>query len=148
MFFLQYSFFQNAIIGGVLSSVLCSLLGVFVVQRKMSFLGSGLSHSALGGVGLALLLGAEPLFIAIPFTIAVGLLITLLKEKTVLEQDTSIGIMFSAATALGIIFLALKDGYVGDAYSYLFGSILAISTLDIAISLAFTAITIVFLYFF
>jgi zinc transport system permease protein len=132
-------------IGGVLISIICSLLGVFVVQRKMSFLGSGLAHSTLGGVGLALLLGFEPLYMALPFTIVINLLITLIKERTILETDTSIGIMFSGATALGILFLSLKQGYVGDGYSYLFGSILGIALSDVIITAIFVIITLIFI---
>ncbi|MDR0926489.1 MAG: metal ABC transporter permease [Ignavibacteria bacterium] len=139
-------FLQNALIAGIAISITCSLLGVFLVQRKMSFLGSGLSHSALGGIGLAILLGIEPMYVALPFTVLVSLLITLVNERTKLEMDTSIGILFSAATALGIIFIAQSSGYVGDAYSYLFGSILGVTPMDIVVAIAFTAITIAFMW--
>lgn len=141
----QYAFFTKAIIAGILISIICSLIGTFIVQRKMSFLGNGLAHSALGGVGLALLLNVEPLYVAIPFTIVINLLINLIKEKTSITADTSIGIMFATATALGIIFLNFKEGYVGDGYSYLFGSILAVNSTDIIITLITTIITLIFI---
>ena len=141
--FFEYEFIRNSITVGILISIVCSMLGVFIVQRKMSFLGSGLSHSALGGIGLGLLLGIEPLFIAIPFTLIVSLLITLLNEKTKIELDTSIGILFSASIALGIIFIAMKNGYSSDAYSYLFGSVLAISNIDVFISMLIVLLTVI-----
>ncbi len=141
--FFQYEFVQRAVVAGLLISLMSSVLGIFVVQRKMSFLGSGLSHSALGGVGLGIFLGIEPVFIAVPFTLVVALLIFVLREKTKLEIDTSIGVFFSASMALGIIFVASSSGFVGDAYSYLFGSILAISNTDVL--LAFITTIVIFI---
>ncbi len=137
--FLQYEFIQRALIAGTFVSLLCSVLGIFVVQRKMSFLGSGLSHSALGGIGMGILLGIDPMTAAIPFTILAALLIILLKNRTNLEIDTSIGILFSASVAAGIILISIKAGYTSDAYSYLFGSILAISSSDVVASLILTS---------
>lgn len=142
----SYTFMQYAIIAAIIISVICSLFGVFVVQRKMSFLGSGLAHSALGGVGLALLLGIEPLYITLPFTIIIGIIITLINQRTKIEIDTSIGIMFSLATALGIIFISQTNGYVGDVNSYLFGSILGVSTTDIILSIIAVIISVIYLY--
>ena len=129
--FLRYDFMRMALITGILVGILSGMLGVFVVQKKMSFLGNGLSHSALGGIGLGILLGIEPMFIAVPFVIIISILMFLIKEKTKLEIDSSIGIISSASIALGIVFISLKTGYVADAYSFLFGSILAISRLDV-----------------
>jgi len=122
---------QRALIGGILISLLASYYGVFVVQRGLSFMGSGLAHAAFGGVALGLLVSIEPLWIAIPFTILVAIGITWVKERTDLSGDTAIGIFFSVSMALGIIFLFLHQNYSDDAFTYLFGSILAISWLDI-----------------
>ena len=125
------TFFQNALIAGILVGFLGSFYGVFVVQRRMSFLGNGLAHAAFGGVALGLLLQFEPLWIALPFTVIVAVLITFLKEKTTLEIDTSIGIFFALSMALGIVFLSFKKDYSVDAFSYLFGSILMVQKDDI-----------------
>ena len=140
--FLSATFMQNALIAGALIGFLGSYYGVFVVQRKMSFLGSGLSHAAFGGVALGILLGVEPLVMALPFTILVGMLIVWLEDKTKLSSDTSIGILFSVAVALGIVFMAMKTGYAADAYTYLFGSILAVYTSDLIIISILSIITI------
>lgn len=131
-----YPWFQNAALGGMIVGVLSSYLGVFVVQRRMAFLGSGLSHAAFGGVALGLLLNAQPLWVAVPFTIAVGLAIVWVREHAGLTGDTTIGIFFAASMALGIVFLSLTDGYVADAFTYLFGSILSVSRGDVAIAAA------------
>ncbi len=126
-----FPFMQRALIAGVLVGFIGSYYGVFIVQRRMSFLGSGLAHAAFGGVALGLLLNTEPLWIALPFTIIVSAGILFIRDKTRLEADTSIGIFFAISMALGIIFLALKGNYATDAFTYLFGSILAVHTEDL-----------------
>ncbi len=127
-------FIQRAAIAGVLIGFVTSYYGVFIVQRKLSFLGSGLAHSAFGGAALGLLLETEPLWVALPFTIIISILIVYLKEKSKLSGDTSVGILFSVAVALGIIFLSLKKGYTNDAFTYLFGSILSVQKIDLIFS--------------
>jgi zinc transport system permease protein len=128
---LQHAFMVRALIAGLLVGALASYYGVFVVQRKMSFLGSGLAHAAFGGVALALLLQAEPLVVAIPFTVAVALAVNWVRANTRLAADTAIGVFFAVAVALGIIFLSLRNTYTYDAFAYLFGSILSISSADL-----------------
>lgn len=129
------AFIQRAAVAGVLIGFVTSYYGVFIVQRKLSFLGSGLAHSAFGGAALGLLLETEPLWVALPFTIIISILIVYLKEKSKLSGDTSIGILFSLSVALGIIFLSLKKGYTSDAFTYLFGSILSVQKIDLIFSL-------------
>lgn len=136
-------FMLRALAAGALVGFLSGYYGVFIVQRKMSFLGSGLSHSAFGGVALGLLLGAEPLIVAIPFTVLVSIAIVWLREKTELGSDTAIGILFSVSVALGIVFLSMRDSYTTDAFAYLFGSILAVFPSDLWVTSALTAITVI-----
>ncbi len=131
---LSYPFFQRALIAGILVGFLAGYYGVFIVQRGLSFLGSGLAHAAFGGVALGILLGMEPLWIAVPFTVVVAIGITWVREKTTLGRDTAVGIFFSVSMALGIIFLALKRDYSADAFSYLFGSILSVRNTDLWIT--------------
>ena len=128
---LDQPFIQRALVAGVLVAWLGSYFGAFVVQRGLSFLGDGLAHAAFGGVALALLLGIEPLWVAVPFTVAVALAITWVRERTRLGADTTVGIFFSVSVALGVVFLSLKRGYTADAFTFLFGSILAVSGVDL-----------------
>ncbi|MEE4310567.1 MAG: metal ABC transporter permease [candidate division KSB1 bacterium] len=139
--FLSMPFMQRALIGGMLVGFLASYYGVFVVQRGLSFLGSGLAHAAFGGVALGLLLNTEPLWIALPFTVLVALAIVWVREKTELGNDTAVGIFFAVSMALGIIFLFLKKEYTTDAFTYLFGSILAVTQRDIWITGGMVLIT-------
>jgi zinc transport system permease protein len=130
---IQMPFMQRALIAGVLVALLSSYYGVFVVQRGLSFLGDGLAHAAFGGVALGLLLGLEPLHVAIPFTVVVAIGIVWVQQRTQLGSDTAIGVFFSVAMALGVVFIALKTDYAADAMTYLFGSILAVTRNDLFI---------------
>lgn len=136
-------FMQRAMIAGLLIGAITGFFGVFVVQRKLSFLGSGISHAAFGGVSLGILLGIEPMITAVPFSLIVAYLIVFIKNRTKLGSDTTIGILFSVAMALGIIFLAFNENYSADAYSYLFGSILSVFNLDLIIIGILSVITLV-----
>ncbi len=124
-------FMQRALLAGVLVGIMTSYLGVFVVQRRLSFLGSGLAHAALGGVALGIFLGLEPLAIAVPFTVVIALGIGWLQSRTAIAGDTAIGVLFSLSVALGVILLALKGSYTSSAFTYLFGSVLAVGPADL-----------------
>ncbi len=128
---LSLSFIQRALVAGVIVAAIAGFLGSFVVQRRLSFLGDGLAHAAFAGVALSLLLGAGPLVVAVPFAILVALGITWVREKSSLGEDTAIGIFFAFSVALGVLFMSLRKGYTADALSYLFGSILAVTSADL-----------------
>lgn len=140
---LTLPFMQRALLAGVLVGILASYYGVFVVQRGLSFLGSGLAHAAFGGVALGLLLETEPLWVAVPFTVLVALGITWVRDRTTLGADTAVGVFFSVAVALGVVFLSLRREYSADAFSYLFGSILAVVPSDLWMTSALVLLTLV-----
>lgn len=137
---LSYPFMQRALVGGILVGAMASYLGVFVVQRRLSFLGAGLSHAAFGGIALGLLLRFEPLTVAVPFTLVVALAINWVRRHTRLAGDTAVGVFFAVAVALGLVFLSLRQQISTDAFAYLFGSILAVSNTDIGVALAMSAV--------
>jgi zinc transport system permease protein len=128
---LELPFMQRALEAGLLLGLALSFYGVFVVQRGLAFLGDGLAHAAFGGVALGLLLGAEPLWVALPFTLAVALVIGWLRQRTGLAGDTVIGVCFAFSVALGIVFMSLRQTYSQDAMAYLFGSIMAVTSADL-----------------
>jgi zinc transport system permease protein len=139
---LTYPFMQRALAAGVLVGGLASYYGVFVVQRRLSFLGVGLAHAAFGGVALGLLVGAEPLAVAAPFTVATALAIHVTSARGAVSGDTAVGIFFAVAIALGVVFLALRQTYAADAFAYLFGSILAVEALDLWLMGALALLTV------
>ena len=128
---LSLPFLQRALLAGVVVGALGSYYGVFVVQRRLSFLGVGLSHAAFGGVALGLLLQVNPLWTALPCTVAVALGITWVTHHSVVSSDTAIGVFFAAAMAGGVVLLTFKQSYTTDAFAYLFGSILAVRPADL-----------------
>lgn len=128
---LQLPFMRRALVAGVIVGGLASYYGVFVVQRRLSFLSVGLSHAAFGGVALGLLLQVNPLWTALPFTVVVALGITAVTHRSTVSGDTAVGVFFAAALALGVVLLTFKQSYTTDAFTYLFGSILAVQPTDL-----------------
>lgn len=124
--FLSAGFFQRALMAGVLVSLLCGVLSIFVILRRLAFIGVGLSHSAFGGVALGFLLGVNPLWTGIGFSVLVALLIEWAQTHTRVEADTAIGIFFASSMALGLVFLQLSRTYNVDVFGFLFGNILAV----------------------
>ena len=127
---------QRAMLAGVIVGLLCSVLSLFVVLKRLSFVGAGISHSAFGGVALGFLLNIEPTWTAAFFCILIALLIGLIKQRGKIQEDTVIGIFFAATMAFGILLVGLSKRYNMDLFGYLFGNILAISASDVKIVVA------------
>ena len=128
---LSYGFMQRALVAGVLVGLLCGVLGFFVVLKRMSFIGVGISHSAFGGIAIGVLCGVEPLIAAAIFATLVAWGIGWLSRAGRLHEDTSIGILFSSAMALGVALISLSRTYQVDLFGYLFGNILSVSAGDL-----------------
>src|SRR5262252_4275488 len=108
---LSYGFMQRAMAAGVLVGALCGVLGFFVVLKRLSFIGVGISHSAFGGIAIGVLLGIDPLLAAAVFSTGVAWAIGWLARKGRLHEDTAIGILFSSAMALGVALVSLSSSY-------------------------------------
>lgn len=139
-------FMQRAMIAGVLVGGLCALLGVFIVQRGLSFLGDGLAHAAFGGIALGLLLGASvehATWVALPFTGLVAIGIAFVLRRGNLRGDVATGVFFAVSFALGVLFLGLRPASAPpvNVETVLFGSILAISPSDLLVVAAVTLAT-------
>lgn len=131
---LSHGFMQRALLASVGLAVLAGAMSPLVVQRRMAFLGSGLAHAAFAGAALGLWLPVDAFWIAAPYTVLVALSIQWLRERTPLEADTVIGVVFAVSMALGIILVAVRrDAMMTDAWSLLFGSILAVRNADLAV---------------
>jgi zinc transport system permease protein len=122
---------QKAFMAGILISLLTGLISVFIVLRKMSFIGAGISHAAFGGVAIGFFAGVNPLFTAIIYSIMVAIGIESTGRTGRISEDVSIGIFYSVSMALGVALVSISDSYNVDLFGYLFGNILAISQTDI-----------------
>lgn len=128
----HYEYMHRALLAGSIISIVLGLTGIFVVLKRMSFIGVGISHSAFGGIAFGYLAGLDPILCAVVFSFLVGILIAVIsKSKKKLEEDTLIGVFFSLSMALGILFIGLRQGYNVDLFGYLFGSILTVSIKDL-----------------
>lgn len=146
---LSYGFGQRALVGGILVAITCSVVSFFVVVRRMAFVGMGISHAAFGGVAIGILAGINPIVAAGAFCSAVAIGIGWVSKKGKLHEDTTIGVLFAAAMAMGVVLVRLANAYNLDLMSYLFGSILTMSWGDV-IALAVLSVLVlsfVFLFF-
>ncbi len=128
---LENRFLQYAILAGLLSSVLCGIIGVIVVEKKLVMMSGGIAHTAYGGVGLGYLLGIEPVYGAFAFALAAAAGMGFIKRRGTFRSDVIIGLFWSFGMALGILFISLTPGYAPDPSSYLFGNILSVSAGDL-----------------
>ncbi len=127
----QYAFMQRALVGGVVVGLLSAVIGVYIVLRGMSFIGAGVAHASFGGVALGFLLEVNPLWAAVAFCLAVAWGIGLVTRRGGIKEDTAVGIFFASTMAFGVLLIGLMKGYNADLFSYLFGSILAITRSDL-----------------
>src|SRR3972149_2055590 len=146
---LSYGFLQRALIASGIIGTLCSIIGVFVILKGLSFIGAGTAHAAFAGVVLAYLLGINPLALAILFGLITVWITGIMEEKGKMKLDVSIGILYTSTMALAILFIGFMKTYNAEIYGYLFGSILSVTTTDIWIItvLGFSVLTTVFLFF-
>jgi zinc transport system permease protein len=149
---IHYAFLQRALLAGTLIAVLCSVLGVFLVLRRLSLIGDGLSHVTFGSVALALLLGFQSVYTslaAIPCVLIAAIGILKIAEKARIYGDAAIGIVSSLGIAFGILLASLAGGFNVDLFSYLFGNILSISRAELLVTASLFVVvllTVTFLY--
>lgn len=133
----SYGFIQRALLAGILIGVLCAVLGVFLVLRRLSLIGDGLAHVTFGSVALALfagLQGAAMLLVSLPVVLLASLGILKLAARARLGGDAAIGIVSSLGVATGVMLSVMGQGYGVDLFSYLFGSILAITVTELLVA--------------
>ncbi|MGV2938205.1 metal ABC transporter permease [Mesobacillus sp. LC4] len=136
---LQYEFLQNAFLTGMIIGVIAPLLGVFIVVRRLSLIADALSHVTLAGIAASLLLekkflifsGLNPLYMGMAFSVGGSLFIEKLRTVYKHYQELAIPIILSGGIGLGVIFISLADGFNTDLFSYLFGSVSAVSRADL-----------------
>jgi len=140
--FLGYQFIQNAFFAGTIVAVICAVLGLFIVLRKLSFMTDGIAHASLAGIAAAIALKIDVLIVAGFVALLSGLGINRIREKMKISGDAAIGLLLPVGLATGIVLLSLAHVTSVDLMSYLFGSILAITSSDLQFIAIFGAIVI------
>jgi zinc/manganese transport system permease protein len=127
----QFEFMRNAFEAGTMIAIVAGLIGYFVVLRRSSFASHALSHTGFSGAAAAVLVGADPVFGLLIFTVASATGMALLGNRAS-SRDVETGTVLAFALALGLLFLSLYKGYATEAYSILFGEVLGIDTAGVA----------------
>lgn len=127
----QYAFIQKALISGISLSVLCSIIGLFLVLRRQALFGDALSHMAFGGIAVGIYSNIYPLWTAFILSIVASISITKIRQITNLPSDSLIAVLLSFGFSLGVILISLSNGFSVDLFSFLFGSILLVNNTDI-----------------
>jgi zinc transport system permease protein len=140
---LQFQFMRNAIIVCLLASILCGVIGVIVVVKRMVIVAGGVAHGAYGGLGIAVLLGISPQIGIMGFALILAVIMAAITIDDTGRADTVIGVLWASGMALGIIFIDIAKGYSADLMSYLFGSLLIVSNEDIITTAFFSFLSVV-----
>ena len=118
-------------LGAIFASITAGIIGTYIVTRKMVFLSGGITHASFGGIGIGYYAGINPVAGAAIFGVLSALGIEYLSLHHRIREDSAIGILWAFGMAVGIIFIYLTPGYSPNLMSYLFGSILTVTTADI-----------------
>ena len=144
----SYPFIIRALVVGILVSLCSALLGVNLVLKRYSMIGDGLSHVAFSAMAVATVMNWAPLWVAIPVVIAASILLLRLSANSRIKGDSAIALVSTGALAVGVFIISMKSGINTDINNYMFGSVLAISKSDVALSvglsLAVLALYVVF----
>jgi|LDZT01.1.fsa_nt_gi zinc transport system permease protein len=147
---LSYDFMKNAMLAGFLASLMCGVMGTFVVTKRLVFISGGISHAAFGGLGLFFMLGLSPILGAYAVAVIASLILGYYKPSKINSQDAYIGILWSVGMAAGILMISLSpQSYTPNLMSYLFGDILMVRSQDLVWMsiLTFSVLIIIFGFF-
>ena len=128
---LEYTFFQRALLGSLLASIACGLIGTYIVTRRLVFISGGLTHASFGGIGIGLYAGISPILTASLFSVLSAFGVEWLSKRQDMREDSAIAVFWTFGMAVGVIFSFLAPGFTPDLSAYLFGNILTITQSDL-----------------
>ncbi len=137
------TFMQRALLGGLIAVVATSIVGTWVVLRGLSFLGDALAHGVIPGIALAVLWGFSPVIGAFVAAIIMSGLVTAVSSRTIVREDTAIGLLFVGMLALGIVIVSRARAFTTEVTALLFGDILGVTTADIRTQAVATVVVLV-----
>ena len=145
----SYPFMQRALIAGVLVSLCAALLGVSLVLKRYSMIGDGLSHVSFGALAIAVALGMTPLYFSIPVVVLAAFFLLRMASHPHWNSDAAIAVMSASSLAIGIIVISRTTSMTTDVDNYMFGSVLAMSKADVALSVVLcAAVLVLFILFY
>lgn len=142
---IHYTFFQHALLGSLLASIACGIIGTYIVTRRLVFISGGITHASFGGIGLGLYAGINPLLSASLFAVFSAFGVEWLGKRRDMREDSAIAVFWTLGMALGIIFTFLAPGFTPDLSAYLFGNVLTITGGDL---IFLSVVTLALLLFF
>lgn len=145
----RYQYLQNALIAAILVGIICGVIGCFIILRGMALMGDAISHAVLPGVVIAYMVGASFFVGAVITGVLTALGIGFISQNSRIKDDSAIGIMFTAAFALGVVLNSSLKGTSVDLWHILFGNVLAVSRTDLWITLGmgiFVVLVIIIFY--
>ena len=143
---LKYAFVQNALMSGIAISIMAGLIGLFIILRKMSLYPVSVSHFSLAGAALGLATATPVLPWAILFGIGGGFTAKYISKDRSTSSDAALGVLFSIGLAIGVLILSLANVGAVDIVTYLFGSVLSVSQMDVYVSWGILGLVIGFVY--
>ncbi|MDX9771209.1 MAG: metal ABC transporter permease [Tenuifilaceae bacterium] len=146
--FFQYQFVVNAFVAALLIAVAAGMVGSYIVAKRLVFLSGGITHASFGGIGIAYFLGVNPLAGAAAFAVLSAFGVEALSQRMAVREDSAIGILWSVGMAIGIFFIYLTPGYSPNLMTFLFGSILTVSSTDIWLLLTLNMVMVAFFLLF
>ena len=124
---------QRALLAASFATLVCSVVGVFVVLRGMAFMGDAVAHSSLAGMSVAYFFGGNIFWGAFAWALPASLAITFISHRANIRLDTAIGIIFASGFAVGIILMSRVGNYTADLFGLLFGNVLGVSWGEVAL---------------
>ena len=140
LYMFTYPFIVRAFVVGILVSLCASLLGTSLVLKRYSMIGDGLSHVGFAALTIAYPLGVSPLYVSIPICVATAFFLLQIEDSAKIKGDAATALMCSSALAIGVMVISLTTGMNTDVCNYMFGSILAMSGMDVWISVILSII--------
>jgi zinc transport system permease protein len=138
----SYEFMQRAYVAGIAVAIVCPLIGVFLVLRRLSLLADGLGHVTFAGLAAGFLFGIYPLFAALIAAIIGAVGIERIRTRGRIAGDAAIAMFYTAGLAVGVVLVSRAGGFNVNVLGYLFGSIAAVALPDLFTVLALAAIVV------
>ena len=139
---LEFEFMRRALLAVVLVAIVSAVVGAFVVVRGMAFIGDALAHASCAGIAAAVAFGVSIYIGAIVAAVATAIGIAVISQRSRLRLDTTIGVLFVGAFALGIVIVSRQENYTADLFSFVFGSVLGVSWGDLQLMSVLGAIVV------